>query len=204
LISRGACAWRAGHGLPDSAAFSEPRLISLAPATAALYRKALFARVGLFEEAFESYLEDADFGLRCARLGLRGIYVPTAVALHHGSATLGRWHRRTVHLLARNQVLLAARHLDLLANFWPLLAGQLLWGAVAARHGCLGAWLQGKVEGLRLAGAIAPERAPRPSRYREGAALIQSLLREHEAELRRLASGPYWKIYFLLTPGEWI
>ena len=50
-------------------------------------------RLNGFDEDFGSYLEDVDLGLRCVREGYRGIYVPDAVAWHHGSATLGRWNR---------------------------------------------------------------------------------------------------------------
>ena len=54
----------------------------------------------LLDERFESYLEDVDFGLRCAEAGLSGLYVPDAVAYHQGSATLGRWHPETVRKIA--------------------------------------------------------------------------------------------------------
>jgi len=35
------------------------------------------------EEAFESYLEDVDFGLRCAAANLTGWYFPAAICWHH-------------------------------------------------------------------------------------------------------------------------
>ena len=54
--------------------------IRFAPFTASLFREELFERVGLLEEVFESYLEDVDFGIRCATNGYSGIYVPDAVA----------------------------------------------------------------------------------------------------------------------------
>ena len=73
--------------------WNQPRTIQLAPFTAAVFRAGVFERVGFLDERFESYLEDVDFGLRCAEAGLGGLYVPEAVAYHQGSATLGRWHR---------------------------------------------------------------------------------------------------------------
>ncbi len=48
---------------------------------------------GGFDERFGSYLEDVDLGLRCLNEGLTGVYVPGAIAYHHGSATFGRWDR---------------------------------------------------------------------------------------------------------------
>ncbi len=64
--------------------------IRMAPMTAALFHRTLFETVGLLDESFESYLEDVDFGLRCAVAGRSGIFVPQAVAYHRGSATGGR------------------------------------------------------------------------------------------------------------------
>ena len=90
----------------------KPRRIFSAPWTAALFRAEVFRKVGLLDESFESYLEDVDFGLRCAARDISGLYVPEAVAWHQGSASLGRWHPETVRRIARNQLLLAARHLS--------------------------------------------------------------------------------------------
>ena len=91
-LCRGGTAHRVGHGCPDGPLFREAREIRFVPFTAALFRAELFDKVGLLDERFESYLEDIDFGLRCALAGYMGRYVPEAVAWHAGSATLGRWH----------------------------------------------------------------------------------------------------------------
>src|SRR5262245_59011647 len=110
LLSRAACAWRMGQSRVDGPEFSQSRTILMAPATAALFRSELFKRAGRFDDAFESYLEDVDFGLRCALQGFRGVYVPDAIAYHHGSASLGRWSPDVVRRIARNQVFLVAKH----------------------------------------------------------------------------------------------
>src|SRR5581483_2361369 len=123
-ICRGACTWRCGHGRNDGPPWSAAREIALAPLTATLFRREVLARVGPLDERFESYLEDVDLAIRCALAGYRGIYVPDAVAWHQGSATLGRWNRDTVSLIARNQVFLTAKHYSsalLLRYAWPIL-----------------------------------------------------------------------------------
>jgi GT2 family glycosyltransferase len=147
-ISRGACAYRCGSGTTDGPIWSQPRRIRFAPMTAALFRRDVFARAGKLDESFESYLEDVDFGIRCATFGLDGIYLPAALARHRGSATLGAWNSDTVRLIARNQVLLAAKHFRGQPQ-WPIVAGQLLWGALAVRHGKGVAYLHGKISGWR-------------------------------------------------------
>jgi GT2 family glycosyltransferase len=109
-MCRGATTWRVGSGRSDRPTFSAERQIWSPPFTAVLLRTEIFQRVGLLETSFESYLEDVDFGLRCAARELAGIYVPGALAWHRGSAALGRWHPETVRRMARNQLFLVARH----------------------------------------------------------------------------------------------
>jgi GT2 family glycosyltransferase len=194
LLSRGACAWRAGNRRADCAAFLQPRPINIAPGTAALFRRELFRRVGLLDTAFESYLEDVDFGLRCALAGFGGAYVPEAVAYHWGSASLGRWNPKVVRLIARNQVYLAAKHFPLREYWWPILVGQLLWGVVALRHGTGWAFLKGKLAALN---------GPRPHASGASNPLLAKILQDHELQIReaqrRTGFDWYWRVYFLLT-----
>jgi GT2 family glycosyltransferase len=196
-LSRGACAHRCGFGKPDAPVWNQPRRIRFAPMTAALFRKDLFAKVGCLDESFESYLEDVDFGLRCALGGFEGAYVPTAVAYHRGSATLGEWHAATVRRIARNQVLLTAKHFKGQPQ-WPVLAGQLLWGLLALRHGRGWAWLRGKSAGVRAARRIRQSSDGSEKRKR-----LADILRASEESILELAKetgfDSYWRAYFWLS-----
>jgi len=201
-ISRGACAWRAGQGRRDGPEWSRLRRIRMAPFTAALFHAELFREVGLLDERFGSYLEDVDFGLRCALRGYAGAYVPEAVACHAGSATLGRWNKETVRLIARNQVLLVAKHYParyLWRYGWAILAGQSLWGLVAGRHGGGLACLRGKFEGLRAGRRVRGE-VRRSGGWPNG---LSRILEQSEAEIydlqRRTGFDRYWRLYFSLT-----
>ena len=199
-LCRGGAAWRVGSGRSDGPAFSSACPIWSAPWTAALFRAELFQRVGLLEESFESYLEDVDFGVRCAAQSLAGRYVPEALAWHRGSATLGRWHPETVRRIARNQLLLLARHYPrqlLVRWFWPILVAQCLWGAVALRHGAGLAWLRGKCQGLRRFFAARGQVLD--------AKVLDSVLGTNERLIRSVQASTgfdlYWRLYFLLTRG---
>ena len=193
-ISRGACAYRCGSGRPDGPLWNQARRIRMAPMTAALFRSRLFAETGSLDERFESYLEDADFGIRCAIHSRWGAYVPQAVAHHQASSTWGQWNKYSVRLIARNQVLLAAKYFGGLPR-WPIVAGQLLWGIVALCHGCAGAYLQGKMAGMRLARTLPrPERASGKS--------IEAFIGESESTIleiqRQTGFDRYWRAYFWL------
>ncbi len=198
LLCRGGCPWRVGSGRSDGPIYSQSRSIFSPPWTAALFRAELFHRVGYLEESFGSYLEDVDFGLRCAEQGIEGIYEPLAVAWHRGSAALGRWHPDTVRLIARNQVLLLARHYPreyLLRWWWPVVVAQLLWGGLAIRHARLFPWLRGKWQGIRA------WRTARRSREYPTKVLDSFYANERALYTFQASTGfdLYWRLYFLLT-----
>ncbi len=189
LLSRAGCAWRAGHG--ETSARYGAAAIAAAPGTACLFRRDVLERLNGFDESFGSYLEDVDLGLRCLREGLTGVFVPDAIAWHHGSATLGRWNPAVVRLISANQLRLIARHYDralFRSCFRQIAAGQLLWGLVALRHGAFAAWLQGKIEALRDFRLSAP-----PSPH------LRDFLIASEREIRRRSHDPYWRWYFRLA-----
>ena len=191
-ISRGACSYRCGSGKPDGPLWNQARRIRMAPMTALLVRRRLFDEIGFLDERFESYLEDVDFGLRCVASGKGGVYVPEAVIGHEGSATQGQWKNYTVQQIARNQVLLAAKHFRGQSR-WPIMAGQLLWGLLALRHGCATAYLRGKIAGLRLARTFGHE-GPQPG----FASFIHESEREILAIQRQTGFDGYWRAYFCL------
>ena len=91
-----------------------------------------------------------------------------------------------VRLIARNQVILAKKYRSL---DWPNLVGQTLWGFLALRHGAGLAFVRGKLEGIRLPVPRNPNRK------------IEEILNCNEREIRKVTSGFYWRVYFLLTRG---
>jgi GT2 family glycosyltransferase len=199
-LCRGGTSRRIGHARPDGPIFSTPQSIYSPPWTAVLFRTELFSHVGLLDERFESYLEDVDFGLRCAAHGLSGAYVPDAIAWHQGSASLGQWHPDTVRRITRNQIFLIARHYsrDMRMNcWWPILVAQVLWGAMAVSRGRGTAWIRG----VREAFEALPEITDHKRRW---SVPLQHLV-QNERAIRdfQAATGfdTYWRLYFLLTGG---
>jgi GT2 family glycosyltransferase len=193
-----------GHGRADGPEFSAERQIWFAPATATLYRRALFEKAGLLDETFESYLEDIDFGVRCAALQCAGRYAPRAVAYHVGSAALGKWHPDVVRRIARNQVFLVAKYYPsklLVRLAWPIFVSQALWGFVALRNGAFGAYVRGKLEGLRLFRNVRKTAAASRIEAQALAHILDDAEREISRMQRRIGFDWYWRVYFALTAG---
>lgn len=199
LLSQVMMPWRAGNGRADQPLFNYHNRIQFASWTAVLYRREVFERVGLLDEAFGSYYEDVDFGLRCAAAGIEGEYQPEAVVLHLGSATLGAWRPATVRLLTRNHRLLIQKHLGQWMDWRTkcrLVVSRILWAMLAARHGQWRAWW-----------AASRELLPATQECSEPPVRLQRILRESERELYRLQKESgfdwYWRIYFsLFSPPE--
>jgi GT2 family glycosyltransferase len=195
-LSFAATALRCGNGRPDGDFWNRTRTVQFVPLTAALVRTDVFQQVGGLDELFESYLEDTEFGLRCAARGYHARYVPDAIAWHVGSGTLGEWSPRTVRQIARNQLYLVARHYPsatLRQLTWRMLVGQLLWGAVAAKNFRFLVWLSGKIEGLRNFRAVR----------RAGWSGITEVLADSERTIHQVQAETgfdlYWRLYFSLT-----
>lgn len=119
-------AFARGKGKPASA-YDRPTEIFSACAGAAIYRKAVFDEIGLFDEAHFAYLEDLDIGYRARIYGWRNVYEPSAQVLHYGSAATGsRYNPRKTELAAQNSVYVIGKNmpfLQLLLNLPLLLMG---------------------------------------------------------------------------------
>jgi GT2 family glycosyltransferase len=196
-ISRAGCAWRCGQGRPDGPVWNQSRPIRMAPMTAAVFRRSLFAELGPLDENFGSYLEDVDFGVRCALAGVEGRYIPSAVAWHRGSATRGAWNKDTVKQIARNQILLTCKYFQGQPR-WPIVAGQVLWGLVALRHFRGVSYLRGKFSGWNVARALylGKTNISEDRLSRLAIASEQQIF----ALQKQIGFDRYWRVYFWLSP----
>lgn len=140
----------------DGAQFDEPRIVFGACAGAAIYRRSLFADIGLFDEAFTLSWEDVDLDLRALLAGHRCLYVPTAVVQHAQGSSSGP---SRLALERRNKAWLALRGLPLplLVPFLALVPLREAYEARVAREGIRG-WVQ------RLEPFV--REAPRAARWR--------------------------------------
>ncbi|MFQ6059195.1 MAG: glycosyltransferase family 2 protein [Anaerolineae bacterium] len=97
-------AWNRRWGERDRGDDAGPMEVFGACAGAALYRRAMLDQIGLFDEDFFAYLEDADLAWRARLAGWKCLYVPTAVAHHVHSATGGVGSPFKNYLLGRNKI----------------------------------------------------------------------------------------------------
>lgn len=72
-------------------------------AGAALYRRAMLDRIGLFDEDYFGFYEDVDLAWRARRAGWECLLVPAARVYHVHGGSFGRTSPLKLYLLARNR-----------------------------------------------------------------------------------------------------
>lgn len=114
--------WAYGRGKGKEAVkYDRPAEVFFACGGASIYRKSVFAEIGLFDEEHFAYLEDLDVGYRARIHGYRNYYEPSAKVLHYGSASTGsRYNERKTMLSSANNVYVIGKNMPLLQLLWNL------------------------------------------------------------------------------------
>lgn len=97
----------------DNGQYDKEEEVFFPSACAALYRKRMLDKVGLFDEDFFAYCEDTDLGLRARLAGFTALSVPGAVVYHHYSGTGGEYTPFKAYLVERNHIWVAIKCLPL-------------------------------------------------------------------------------------------
>lgn len=87
FLRKGGLSVPRGFGEEDNGQYDSPEYVFSACAGAAIYKREVFEKAGLFDEDFFAYLEDIDFGFRLQLSGYKCYYNPKAVCYHIRSAT---------------------------------------------------------------------------------------------------------------------
>jgi GT2 family glycosyltransferase len=162
-LNRGRARLEVDHGQYD-----ECRTALFPSGAAALYRRAMLDEIGLFDESFFLYGDDAELGLRGRLAGWACALAPRAVAYHRFSLSAGAYSELKAFYVERNRIYVLLKVFPL-----PLVLASPLF--TLARL-ALQAW----------AGLVGRGAAGRLARERSFFALIFVALRAHCAALRGL------------------
>jgi GT2 family glycosyltransferase len=167
-----------GAGEPDGEKFNRRRYVPGTCAGAALYRREMFLRIGLFDEEFVSYYEDVDLSLRAQLAGYRCVYVPTAMCYHKRGATAALLKHYPVRMQERNLTALHVKNLPapvILKKAPSMLLGRTrrLWRELLAGVGL--AAIAGLFQGILL--------VPHMLRKRKGVLSLRAVSTEYITSL---------------------
>lgn len=143
-----------GKGKKVSGKYLKPRRIFAACGGAAIYRRSIMDRIGLFDEKHFAYLEDVDIGYRARIYGYYNLYEPAALVYHAGSSVSGsKYNAFKTNLSSANSIYLIKKNmppLQILINLPFLLAGFAVKTAFFIRKGFGGIYLKGLLRGFRI------------------------------------------------------
>lgn len=178
---RGA-AKRRGQGELDGGRFEEPSPIFAACGAVVMYRRAAVEDVGEFDERYVAGLEDVDWSFRAQLLGYEIRYVPSAIAYHVGSATIGLAVTESIaYLNWRNWLWLIVKDYPaaaLVRHAPALILQQVGILGVAVWRRRLGVWLRAWRDALRGMPQVLRQRR-----------VIQARRRTSSRELERIAGA---------------
>jgi GT2 family glycosyltransferase len=101
---------------------SEPEEIGLMRGTCFLLREEVVEKIGLMDEGYFLYFDEADLSCRVKKAGYRLMYVPSARAYHKMSHSFsGTINPVALYYSTRNELLFARKNLNILL-FFPLWA----------------------------------------------------------------------------------
>lgn len=120
-VSRSGACWDRGM-LQPADRYGSPGEVFGPCAGAALYRRKMLDEVGLFDEDFFTFMEDADLAFRGNLAGWKCAYAPEAVVYHYHGGTAGFMSGFSVYYGNRNIVWLAVKDFP-----GPLLLTSLPW-----------------------------------------------------------------------------
>lgn len=134
--------------------YQRKRRIFAACGGAAIYRRKIFAEIGVFDENHFAYLEDIDLGYRARIQGYENLYIPGAIVYHAGSGASGsRYNDFKVSLTAQNSIYLIYKNMptaQIILNLPLLLAGFTIKTAFFMRKGFGMNYLKGLCRGFAL------------------------------------------------------
>lgn len=185
---RGGLPGRIGHREIDKGQFDQERYILGPCGGAALYRRSMLERIGLFDEDYFAYLEDVDIGLRAQSAGYKCLYVPSAVIYHLGCGTTGSgYHPLVVRLSAQNNWNTMVKNIpfELFLKFLPqIIYWQAFYFAVViVRGGQVLPWLQGSFKALQLLPKMLKKRSQIESLRAVPVSYMEEIIVRSEQEL---------------------
>lgn len=143
-----------GKGKKASGRYNRERRIFAACGGAAIYRRSILEKIGLFDERHFAYLEDVDIGYRAGIYGYHNLYEPKALVYHAGSGASGsQYNEFKVNLSSANSIYLIEKNmpvLQVLLNFPLLAAGFFIKFLFFLKKGFGKIYLRGLMRGFRI------------------------------------------------------
>lgn len=112
-------------GYPSHYDADHPLAVGWLSSACLLIRRAALDQVGLLDESYFIYGDEADLQYRLNRAGWQVIYLPQATTIHFGGRSMNRWKRRK--MVYRGKMLFYMKNYE----FWRALLLRVMFGAMS-------------------------------------------------------------------------
>jgi GT2 family glycosyltransferase len=102
-----------GQYAQEQGQYEEMEEIFFPPGCGGMYRKVVFEEIGLFDEDFFAYADDAEIGIRARLAGWKCVYVPRAVLYHKNSGSTGHYSPFKAFYVERNRFWITLKYFPL-------------------------------------------------------------------------------------------
>lgn len=99
-----------GKNKPDAYKKKGPFEVDFITGCLMLIRATTIEKIGLLDESYFLYNEDADYCLRAKKAGIRMIVVPSSIIYHKENSTIRGWMPYHIYYLIRNKLFFVKRH----------------------------------------------------------------------------------------------
>jgi GT2 family glycosyltransferase len=122
------CTEHLGRGLPARLAYDGPRDVEYVTGALFAFRAETWRRLGPFDEGYHPvYFEDVDYCFRARAAGLRVVYEPGAVAIHHEASSSGRGSRIFLQRYHQSRIRFVVQHAAPLYGWYRVLRAEAGW-----------------------------------------------------------------------------
>ena len=97
----------------DTGQYEKMEEIFFPPGCGGMFRKAVFDEIGLFDEDFFAYGDDAEIGIRARLAGWSCYYVPKAVLYHKNPESTGQYSPFKAFYVERNRFWITIKYFPL-------------------------------------------------------------------------------------------
>lgn len=119
----------------DQGQYNQAEEILFPPGCGAMFRREVFDQIGLFDEDFFAYADDAEIGIRARLAGWKAFLVPKAILYHKNSGTGGQHSPFKAFYVERNRFWITLKYFPLLLLFFtPLFTA---WRFLFQAYGAL-------------------------------------------------------------------
>src|SRR3989344_6681174 len=101
----------------DQGQYEKSEVTDYVTGAALFVRSEVFKKIGLFDDRFFLYYEDADFCIRAKRVGFSIMYIPSAKVYHKNAKSTGLGSSLQDYFITRNRMLIAYKFLPFRTRF---------------------------------------------------------------------------------------